>query len=636
VIPLLLLLLGCKDTPDDTGTAPPPGEDREDCAETFPERTALYGDFHVHTALSFDAGGYGLKLRTADALAFAKGEQVSLPPYDEDGNGTRTARLERSLDFVGITEHSELLGEVSICTDSTKEGYDSETCQGYREGIGALEFGTYMAAPDPMRSEDICGEDGQRCRDAAAERWAEMRNATSQAYDRTSECSFTAFPSYEYTNTEYISNLHRNVIFKDDNVPDLPVTYYEAPTPAELWRQLASQCTNAGSGCEVIVIPHNSNLSNGQLFTPAQSTDLAADQGLASLRAQMEPLVEVFQHKGDSECRNGFDDVVAEQDPLCDFEKLRPDGDDQCGDTPGNGGMRLWGCSHRLDFVRNVLKEGLSEEARIGINPYQLGFIGSTDTHSGIPGYVDSLDFLGHVATMDDTPVERLSEGNITHDAAIYNPGGLAAVWATENTRTAIFEALQRKETFATSGPRIPVRFFANKDLPSDLCENPDRLALVDADGVPMGGSLSELSKSPSFIAWADKDPGTATSPGTDLQRLQIIKGWRDADGVLNETVYEVAGDPLNGASVDTETCEASGSGSESLCAVWTDPDFDGSESAFYYVRAVENPTCRWSTRQCNQLTSEGEDPLPVRCTDGSLPLTVQQRAWSSPIWVSP
>lgn len=636
MIPLLLLLLGCKDAPDDSGTAPPPGEDREDCAKAFPERTALYGDFHVHTALSFDAGGYGLKLRTADALAFAKGEEVGIPPYDEDGNATRTARLERPLDFVGITEHSELLGEVSICTDSSKEGYDTETCQGYREGIGALEFGTYMAAPDPKRSEDICGEDGQRCRDAAAERWSEMRTATSAAYDRTSACTFTAFPSYEYTNTEYISNLHRNVIFKNDTVPELPVTYYEAPTPAELWSQLDSQCNQAGNGCEVLVIPHNSNLSNGQLFTPTNSGNTSDDLEEAKLRAKLEPLVELFQHKGDSECRNGFDDVVAEDDPLCDFEKLRPQGDDQCGDTPGAGGMRLWGCSHRLDFVRNVLKEGLSEEDRLGINPYKLGFIGSTDTHSGLPGFVDSQDFLGHVATMDDTPVERLSEGNITHDAAIYSPGGLAAVWATENTRTAIFEALQRKETFATSGPRIPVRFFAGADIPTDLCEDPDRLATADERGVPMGGSIDGLGSSPRFIAWAESDPGTSASPGVDLQRLQIIKGWRDGDGVLREQVYDIAGDPENGASVNTDTCAPSGSGAESLCAVWTDPDFSPSESAFYYVRAVENPTCRWSTRQCNQLAEDGEDPLPVRCTDDSLPLTAQQRAWSSPIWTGP
>jgi hypothetical protein len=633
----LLLALACTSSdPQVVDSSTPYVEEREACAESFPERTALFGDLHVHTALSFDAGGYGTQLRTADALAFAKGGAVTVPPFDEDGGGGRTAQLARPLDFVGVTEHAELLGEVAICTDPDLEGYESDTCESYRTGNGAFEFGSFMAALDPVRATDICGEDGARCLQAASERWAEMRDATEAAYDRTEACSFSAFPSYEYTNTESVSNLHRNVIFKNDMVPELPVTYYEAPTPEDLWTQLASQCKDAGTGCDVLVIPHNSNLSNGQLFIPRNSSGGAADAELTELRSRMEPLVEVFQHKGDSECRNGFEDVDAEEDPLCEFEKLRPADDTQCGEEPGTGGMRLWGCAHRLDFVRQVLKEGLAEESRVGSNPYRLGFIGSTDTHSGIPGHVDSVDFLGHVGTADDTLEERLGEGTVTHDAVIYNPGGLAGVWATENTRTAIFEALQRKETFSTSGPRITVRLFAGADLPLDLCEREDRLELADAGGVPMGGEVQASGDGPVFVAWADKDPGTSDRPGTDLQRLQIIKGWRDSAGNLHESVIEIAGDENNGAAVDTDTCEVSGKGSESLCAVWTDPDFDPSSSAFYYLRAVENPTCRWSTIQCKTLKAKAPEAMPSPCTDGSIPQTVQQRAWSSPIWVSP
>jgi len=345
----------------------------------------------------------------------------------------------------------------------------------------------------------------------------------------------------------------------------------------------------------------------------------------------MEPVVEIFQHKGDSECRSGFEDVAAEIDPLCAFEKLRPADDTQCGDTPGSGGMRLWGCVHRLDFVREVLKEGLAEQARVGQNPYRLGVIGSTDSHSGLAGYVDSVDFLGHVATVDDTVEERLGEGTITHDAVIYNPGVLAAVWATENTRTAIFEAIARRETYATSGPRLTVRFFGAKELPDDLCERSDWLKVADKKGTPMGGVLTKVSDSPTFLAWAAQDAGTTTAPGTPLQRLQIVKGWRDAAGTLHERVFEVAGAPDNGASVDTDTCETTGAGFEQLCQVWTDPTFEPDQSAFYYVRAVENPTCRWSTRQCNQIAP---DERPASCTDGRLRPVVQQRAWSSPIWV--
>ena len=197
---LVLLGLGCS----------PKGveENREPCSETFPQRTALYGDLHAHTALSFDAGGYALQLRVADALAFAQGESVLLPPYDENGVGTRAAQLERPLDFVGITEHGELLGEVSLCTDPTSSGYSSDSCENYRSGNGALVFGTFMASTAPKRAEDLCGPDGQVCLERAAKRWSEMRQAAEAAYDRTSACTFTAFPSYEYTNSMNVTNLH--------------------------------------------------------------------------------------------------------------------------------------------------------------------------------------------------------------------------------------------------------------------------------------------------------------------------------------------------------------------------------------------------------------------------------------------
>jgi hypothetical protein len=340
----LVLFLGCGDKP--------PGTAKEDadpsCASTDPNRQLFWGDLHAHSSWSFDAGAYGSKLTTEDAFAYAQGATVSLP--DETGAMTRSVTIDRPLDFLGMTEHGEFLGEIKICTDPGWEGYNSDTCEGWRDlnqANGAFEFGVLMADPTPNRFEDICGL-GSDCMDAARERWTEIQTIANTANDDTEACGFTAFIAYEYTNTRDISNLHRNVVFRGAAVPDLPVTHFEAPTPVQLWTQLDTACTGE---CDVVVLPHNSNLSNGQLFTP--DYEGAIDEpAVAELRARMEPVGEIFQHKGDSECRAGFTGI--ETEPECGFEKLRPPGDEVCGDTPGSGGMRLWGCVHRLDFLRNV------------------------------------------------------------------------------------------------------------------------------------------------------------------------------------------------------------------------------------------------------------------------------------------
>ncbi|MEZ4321490.1 MAG: DUF3604 domain-containing protein [Myxococcota bacterium] len=582
-------------------------EDREPCADATPTRKALYGDLHVHAAYSFDARNYGSLAEPPDVLAFAKGAPLTLV-------GGRTVQLDRPLDFVSATEHGDLLGEVAHCTTPGSPGYDAPICDPYRSGggdEGALEFGVMLASDTPTRSADLCGPDGTGCDAAATTRWTSMQDAAEAAYDRTSRCGFTTFVGYEYTNTRGVSNLHRNVIFRNAQVPARPIGVFEAPRPQDLWTALADQCLDAGTGCDVMSLPHNSNLSNGRLFAAEElATDDAELTRLMALRARLEPVVEVFQHKGDSECSAPF----SPDDPACAFEKLRPPTDPVC-DAPGTGGMRLWGCSHRLDFVRNVLLEGLALEARIGTNPYRLGFIGSTDTHNGTPGLVRSIDFPGHVGTVDATPEDRLGEGNITHDAFINNPGGLAGVWAVENSRDAIFEALRRRETFATSGPRIQIRLFA-ADVPTDACDTGDLEALY-RDGVPMGSDWDGPAR---FYIEAVADEASV-----GLDRIQLVKGWLDASGQMHESVVdvEIASEPQ---SLDTQTCDASG-GAQRLCAVVDDPD-DSAPAAFWYARALEVPTCRWSTRECNQL-----DPRPPRCDDGTAPDTVQQRAWSSPIW---
>ncbi len=585
---LALGLAGC--------AADPPSPSQGPCEDRNPLRNAYFGDLHVHTSYSFDAGAYGNPLEPADAYRFAAGEPVSLAPAE----GPRTARIDRPLDFVAVTDHGEFLGEVATCTTEGLPGYDAGACVDYRDPAqnGAFNLGVQLSFGNPTRLFDVCA-DGQRCLDQAAVRWKAMRSDADAAYDR---CTLTTFPAYEYTNTFKVSNLHRNVVFAGSVVPDLPVTYFEAPTPPELWRQLEDQCRLGLPGCDVVVLPHNSNLSNGQLFHLG-----GVDAETAALRARMEPVVEVFQHKGDSECRSATPGSLGDGDPLCAFEKLRPPDADVCPDAePGSGGMRLSGCVHRLDFVRDVLGEGVAAEAgALGLNPYRLGFIGSTDTHNGTPGHVASEGFPGHVGSADAHPGDRLGAGNVTHDGIINNPGGLAGVWAEENTREAVFAALRRKETFGTSGPRIRVRLFLTRDLPGDAtCDDPDALvAAAAAQGVPMGGVLPAGTGPATLVAvaWRDQVP---------LAGLQAIEIGLGADGGAASQVTDLSEGPA-----------------DRLCAVRPVQD----STRLVYLRAYEEETERWSAPQCAALP---DAERPAECDGARAPATVRQRAWSSPVWL--
>jgi hypothetical protein len=630
-----LFLVACTEAPSPVPSprAPRP---RDPCAERVETRVPLYGDLHVHTAFSFDARSYDTVVEPRDAYRFARGESILLPPLDASGKGTRPAKIDRPLDFVAVTDHGEFLGEMYHCTTPSSPKYVTFTCETYRAtvGGGASELAIRLSQANPTRVAELCGE-GKDCEEAARLRWQAMQDAAEAAYDRSSACTFTSFVGYEYTNTFAISNLHRNVVFVNDIVPSLPVTYFEAPTPLDLWTLLRDGCKGAGNGCDVLVLPHNSNLSNGKLFDPTYpgGATPAEERARADLRMEMEPVAEVFQHKGSSECRNGFLDVEADADPLCDFEQQRPPDDEQCGEKTGSGGMRLWGCTHRHDFLRYALKTGLLEAERIGTNPFMFGLIGSTDTHNGTPGNVSSVGFPGHVGLVDDTPDKRLGAGTETHDGIINNPGGLAAVWAEENSREAIFGAIRRRETFATSGPRIPIRFFGGFSYDAGMCGRSGMLEEAYAAGVPMGGILdASPSSAPTFFVQASADAGTADWPGRPLERLQIVKGW-SRGGKVYEEVYDVAGAEVAEPAVDLATCTVTAQGAEELCAVWTDPDFDPQDRAFYYARAVEVPSCRFNTHECNGL-----DPAsaPAACADSTVPKTVRHRAWSSPIWYGP
>jgi len=607
------------------------------CASYSRLRNLYFGDLHVHTTYSFDVNAFGVDTTPEQAYRFARGEPVQLPPLDANGMGTQTLRIDRPLDFVAVTDHSEYLGEIEACTTPGEPGYDSPSCQAYRVGgnLAIVPFGLMLTSPQP-RNAEICGADGRNCANLSSRVWERVKAAAEQANDGAPECRFTAFAAYEYSANPGISTLHRNVVFRNASVP-LPGSYFERRTPQELWAYLKASCLDAGNGCDVLAIPHNSNESNGKMFVVEYpgAVSIEEQRAQAAFRLAMEPVVEIFQHKGDSECMNGFAGLIGAPDELCEFEKRRKPPFEDCGDGIGNGGIINAGCISRNDFARGALLTGLEELERIGANPYDFGMIAATDTHNGAPGAVSESAFIGHRGIEDDTPAKRLGPGMLQPGGIIFNPGGLAAVWAEENARDAIFDALRRREVFATSGPRIAVRFFGGWELNQPLCGDPQLLEKGYALGVPMGGVLPPKPapiEAPSFVISAMRDPGTEARPGVGLQRVQVVKGWLE-DGEPHYQVHEAAGDPNNGAGVNLDTCALTGVGFDSLCTVWRDPDFDPTQLAFYYVRVVENPSCRWSTYECLRLAPEER---PAACTDPSVPKTIQERAWTSPIWYRP
>ncbi len=606
-------------------------EERAACDNYQPLRQPFFGDLHVHTAFSLDAATQDTRNRPEDAYRFAKGERLGIQPYDANGRPLRSLQLKRPLDFVTVTDHAEMLGEVSICSTPGKKGYYAWPCLLFRWFPRAAFFVMNERASNQDRPRfGFCGDGDRRCLAAAAERWQQIQDAAEDAYDRSSACSFTSFIGYEWTG-DRLSNLHRNVIFRNAEVPSLPVSFYEESTPEGLWRSLASRCTEAGGRCDVLAIPHNSNLSAGRMFSTPEDTPLSA--AAAALEAHWEPLLEIMQHKGDSECWFG---PGQDEDELCAFEKLPYNSfrgkfftTEPSVPRPGDG------------FARRILAEGLRYEAASGQNPYRKGFIGSTDTHLGTPGAVAEEDHQGHGGAGKVSSEKQLNE---LPDDLESNPGGLAVVWAEENTRDALFAAFRRRETYGTSGPRLRVRFFGGWEYPEDLCAAPDFAARGYAGGVPMGGVLPAspaVLTAPRFAVQAFRDPGTAERSGMLLQRVQIIKGWVDEKGMPRQRVYEVAGEPNSAARVDTATCEVSGPGFDQLCAVWRDPDFDVSQGAFYYARAVENPRCRWSQYVCNARGVDCQRPQTIGkglegCCAAEHRGVIQERAWTSPVWYQP
>ena len=568
------------------------------------ERYAYFGDLHVHTRFSMDAFAFGTRATPDDAYRFARGAEIRHP----EGYAVQ---LDQPLDFYAVTDHAEYLGGLTTLSNPNHPLHRTATQLGILDESTVVERGRTHPDASSFVVENITQRE---VRDA----WRHVVDAAQRHYEPG---EFTTFIGYEYTSFRDAGNLHRNVIFGSDQVPIDIFGRLDSFNPEDLWRWMDEQ---RGQGMRLLSIPHNSNGSDGWMFQDVKWDGSPIDTEYASLRIRNEPLVEVTQVKGTSETHP----FLSPNDEWADFEifpyrvaswlKSRPRG----------------------SYVRDAYLTGLQVERRTGVNPYRFGVVGASDTHNGGSRF-DERTYAGKVGMLDAVPERRGSvpvrvEGTVPAYRQVYRThygaSGLTGVWADGNTREAIFTAFTRKETFATSGPRIRIRMFAGHDFPNDLITRADYARVAYARGIPQGGVLRRRRTAPELLVVAVRDPNAAP-----LQRLQIVKGWLE-NGSKRERVYDVAcsdGDevdldtnrcPDNEAAVDISTCEISqNSGAAQLSAIWEDPDYDYAHPSFYYARVVENPTCRWSTWDAIRA---GVAPR------GGHPTTIQERAWTSPIWI--
>ena len=588
---------------------------------TFPTRP-LFGDTHLHTSQSFDAIAFGNFLGPDEAYRFARGEEVT------SSTGQR-ARLSRPLDFLVVADHAENMGTMgeikagnpALMVDPQLKRWNQMLGAGADQAMNvyyeimASVGGQGAPLPEAVRSEKMIRSVWQKNVQAAEE------------YNDPG--TFTALIGYEWSSNTGGNNLHRVVVFRDgaEKVERiLPFSSFDSDNPEDLWKALQNYETETGGG--VLAIPHNGNLSNGLMFplaNPVGGQPLTAEY--ARTRASLEPLMEATQTKGDGETHP----LLSPDDEFADFERW----DD------GNLDLSVAKTPEMLEFeyARSALKNGLKLEAELGVNPYKYGMIGSTDAHTSLAA-VEENNFFGKL------PHAEPSAGRATHPLAKFGDkevmgwevvsSGYAAVWATQNTREAIFDAMERKEVYATTGPRMFVRLFGGWDFVVADADTRSPAVVGYAKGVPMGGDLppAPAGKSPTFLVAALKDP-----IGANLDRYQIVKGWMDAAGETHENVYDVAwsGDrkpgadgklPPLGNTVNVANATWTNTiGAPELISVWTDPDFDPAERAFYYARVLEIPTPRWTAYDAKYF---GVIMPP------EVPMTIQERAYTSPIWYSP
>jgi len=609
-------------------------EDRIPCRAQFPTKKAMWGDLHIHTALSADAFPDGTRTYPEDVYAFAKGAEIPIPT--QEGQEQRTLQLKRPLDFAAVTDHAETFGEGYICTQEGKyPGYDSKSCQKVRKGgeWGVAELMRMNSEVFPKRKPAVCGDDLSDC--AAAEKtvWQRVIKAAEDAYDRSADCTFTSFIGYEYTRAPNAQHMHRNTIFRNADVPERPFHHVSHPQTYQLLSAFEEKCRNDIKHCDVLSIPHNSNISGGNAFNPKdmQGFSMETQRAYRAHRNAYDRLAEIIQHKGASECLNGASDILGDVDELCDVEQLRQFGkpektartttimpafstsmSSECTDEHLDPKDNIYKgfCLSSRDYVRGALLEGMSLENKGEANPFEFGFIGSTDTHISVSGYVEEDGWEGHIAYEADLEGRMGEASTGRFNRLVSNPGGLAGIYAVENSRDAIFQSMKRREAFATSGPRIEPRLFAGH-FPAEICDANNWLDMAYENGTPMGSKLPAQDKPFQILVQATADPMSRP-----LSKIQLVKGWLSPEGHKHTKVVTLL-----------ETTPAN-----SLCSLHLDLDYDPALPTYYYMRAVEPERPRWSAAQCAAVSVENR---PEGCNNDQ-PEMIHEMAWSSPIWFTP
>ncbi|MEE4217272.1 MAG: DUF3604 domain-containing protein [Xanthomonadales bacterium] len=624
LVALMLLLPGCDKAPE-PAAAPQSAAVEKAAVEVIevepppppvsfaPHRTALFGAVHVHTRNSFDAFTNGTVTTPADAYQWAKGQAIQ---GNRDGF---MMQLKKPLDFYAVSDHAEMMGVFPLMADP-----DHPLNQHPMAGrVLSDDQNTAMQAFAEILVDFSTGNLDPAFTDSEISRsvWSEIVKTADAYYEPG---SFTTFAAFEWSSNPEMRNLHRVVVFENtDKLPELAFSALDSQRPEDLWAWMAIQ---REAGAELLAIPHNGNASDGLMFATTDSDGKPMDAAYIAERTKNEPVYEISQIKGTSETHPALspnDEFASFEiwDYTLSAEALRP--------------------THRQgSYARQALLDGLSMAGAGSGNPFQFGFIGDSDTHNAAASH-EEFNITGKFAFESEAQHRLLGvEGQPPGQAQQvreFSSGGLAGVWAEQNTRESIYQAIARRETFATSGPHIQLRMFAGWGFDSGDELKGDWVARAYEIGVPMGSELNggPGDSAPSFIVWAMKDPDSG-----NLDRIQMVKGWVGADGAQQERIYDIAWsdmrvvDPRSGKlpdvgnTVDLATATYVNSiGDARLRTVWVDPDFDPSLRAFYYPRVLEIPTPRWSTRDAVSLGVE----IPA-----GLPATIQERAWGSPIWYTP
>ena len=592
-------------------------------ADDQPTR-AYFGDTHLHTSFSPDAGMAGTKVGPNDAYRFVLGETVT-------SSTGQAATISRPLDFVVIADHAENLGLADAIANSDpgllsdpfgKELYDLVIAGKGVDAFNALVQKMAKGAEAKIKSESML-------RNA----WTKIMELADQ-YNDPGE--FTAFIGYEWTSQPGGNNLHRVVVFRGDKAsvdPVLPFSLFDSENAEDLWDYMAAYEKDTGG--QVLAIPHNGNLSSGMMFAPQYQTDgKPIDKDYAEMRSRWEPIMEVTQSKGTSEAHP----FLSPDDEFADFEIV---------DTTNLGGTAQRTTDMiQYEYARSALKMGLEFEESLGANPFKFGMVGSTDSHAGLPATRED-NWWGKAPFLEPSPnrwkdvlIRSSLDPELDLTALQLAASGLAGVWATDNTREAIWDAMARREVFGTTGTRLQIRVFGGYGFGSDDLSQTDLATKGYAAGVPMGSDLTAAPEgaSPGFLVEAMRDP-----LGANLDRIQIVKGWLDENGASQEEVHNVVWSNADVRALDAqgnlasvgstvnemEATYSNSIGADALRGFWQDPDFDPAQKAFYYARVMEIPTPRWLAYDRKHYDLYDEMPEDVRYSS-------QERAYSSPIWYSP